>query len=67
MKTIIVTVAALMLGAWVLPAIADARPRYSGSKHSYSHGGNYSGGRGSSHKGGSYKNWKTSNRYGRHR
>ena len=29
-----------------------AQKRYSGSKHSSSHGGRYSGGRGSSHKGG---------------
>jgi hypothetical protein len=46
---------------------ASAQKRYSGSKHSCSHGGKYSSGRGSSHKGGSYKNARTSNRYGRHK
>lgn len=44
-----------------------AQKRYSGSKHSSSHGGHYSSGRGSSHKGGHYKNVSTGNRYGRHR
>lgn len=41
--------------------------RYSGSKHTTSHGGHYSGGRGSSHKGGTYKNSKTNNHYGKHK
>ena len=41
--------------------------KYSGSKHTTSHGGSYSSGRGSSHKGGHYKNNRTSNRYGRHK
>jgi hypothetical protein len=44
-----------------------AQKRYSGSKHTSSHGGHYSGGKGSSHKGGSYKNSKTNNHYGRHK
>jgi hypothetical protein len=45
----------------------SAQKKYSGSRHSSSHGGRYSGGRGSSHKGGSYKHSSTSNRYGRHK
>ena len=45
----------------------SAQKRYSGSRHSSSHGGRYSGGRGSSHKGGSYKHSSTSNHYGRHK
>lgn len=45
----------------------NAQKRYSGSKHSSSHGGTYKSGKGSSHKGGSYKNLKTSNRYGKHK
>ena len=45
----------------------SAQKRYSGKKHSSSHGGRYSNGRGSSHKGGQYKNSKTSNHYGRHK
>lgn len=46
---------------------ASAQKRYSGSKHTSSHGGRYSSGKGSSHKGGTYKNVRTSNRYGRHK
>lgn len=45
----------------------NAQKRYSGSKHSSSHGGTYKSGRGSSHKGGSYKNSSTGNRYGKHK
>lgn len=45
----------------------NAQKRYSGSKHSSSHGGTYKGGSGSSHKGGSYKNSSTGNRYGKHK
>ncbi len=45
----------------------NAQKRYSGSKHSSSHGGTYKSGKGSSHKGGSYKNAKTGNRYGKHK
>ena len=45
----------------------SAQKRYSGSRHSSSHGGRYSGGHGSSHKGGTYKHYGTSNRYGKHR
>jgi|GEM_PF-1256554 hypothetical protein len=41
--------------------------RYSGSKHTTSHGGHYSNGKGSSHKGGAYKNAKTNNHYGKHK
>jgi hypothetical protein len=44
-----------------------AQHRYSGSRHTTSHGGHYSGGHGSSHKGGHYKNVRTSNHYGRHK
>ncbi|WP_083227819.1 hypothetical protein [Mucilaginibacter sp. PPCGB 2223] len=43
------------------------RTRYSGSRHTSSHGGHYSGSRGSSHKGGHYRNSRTSNHYGRHK
>ncbi|MES2003696.1 MAG: hypothetical protein V4450_04180 [Bacteroidota bacterium] len=46
---------------------AFGQKRYSGSKHSSSHGGHYSSGRGSSHKGGHYKNPKTNNHYGKHK
>jgi len=41
--------------------------RYSGSKHTSSHGGHYSNGRGSSHKRGHYKNSRTGNHYGKHK
>ena len=44
-----------------------AQKRYSGRKHSSSHGGRYSSGKGSSHKGGKYKNSRTSNKYGKHK
>ena len=47
--------------------VYGGRVRYSGSKHTTSHGGHYSNGRGSSHKGGHYKNVKTYNFYGRHK
>lgn len=56
------------------PAAADARGyhgsrvHYSGSHHTVSHGGHYSGSfSGSSHRGGHYSNYRTGNRYGRHR
>ena len=41
--------------------------RYSGNRHTTSHGGHYSSGRGSSHKGGHYKNAKTFNHYEKHK
>ena len=44
-----------------------SQKRYSGSKHTSSHGGHYSNGRGSSHKGGHYKNSSTGNHYGKHK
>jgi len=44
-----------------------SRVRYSGSKHTFSHGGHYASGRGSSHRGGHYRNVRTSNHYGRHK
>ncbi|MCJ0741390.1 hypothetical protein [Pedobacter montanisoli] len=44
-----------------------AQVRYSGRKHTTSHGGHYQSGKGSSHKGGKYKNTRTSNKYGRHK
>ncbi|MBP4141986.1 hypothetical protein J3S90_09240 [Flavobacterium sp. P4023] len=47
--------------------LSAQRKKYSGSKHSSSHGGHYSRGKGSSHKGGSYKNSSTKNHYGKHR
>jgi len=43
------------------------RVRYSGSHHTFSHGGHYVGGRGSSHKGGHHRNVRTRNQYGRHK
>lgn len=43
------------------------RTHYSGSHHSYSHGGHYVGGHGSSHRGGHYVNRRTGNHYGCHR
>lgn len=45
----------------------SAQKRYSGSRHTSSHGGHYSGGHGSSHRGGHYKHTSTSNHYGRHK
>ncbi|WP_264522376.1 hypothetical protein [Flavobacterium sp. N1994] len=45
----------------------NAQKRYSGRRHTSSHGGHYSGGHGSSHRGGHYKHRSTSNHYGRHR
>jgi hypothetical protein len=45
----------------------SSTPRYSGSRHTGSHGGHYSGGSGSSHKGGHYRNSRTGNRYGHHK
>jgi hypothetical protein len=46
---------------------SSPRVRYSGRYHTRSHGGRYIGGRGSSHKGGHYRNFRTGNRYGRHK
>jgi hypothetical protein len=43
------------------------RVRYSGRRHTYSHGGHYTGGHGSSHRGGHYRNSRTGNHYGRHK
>ncbi|MFN0293026.1 hypothetical protein [Pedobacter helvus] len=44
-----------------------AQVRYSGRKHTSSHGGHYKNGKGSSHKGGKYKNTRTANKYGKHK
>ncbi|HMJ46882.1 MAG TPA: hypothetical protein VK498_06100 [Ferruginibacter sp.] len=46
---------------------ATAQKKYSGNKHTTSHGGRYSSGSGSSHKGGHYKLSATRNHYGRHK
>lgn len=43
------------------------RKRYSGKRHTTSHGGYYKSGKGSSHKGGHYRNAKTNNHYGKHK
>lgn len=45
----------------------SSRPRYSGHKHSKSHGGHYAGSQNSHHKGGHYKNPRTQDHYGRHK
>jgi hypothetical protein len=44
-----------------------ARPRYSGSHHTTSHGGRYAGERNAHHQGGHYVNPRTNNRYGVHK
>lgn len=61
------------LALFALAGSADARGHsygrvhYSGSSHSYSHGGHYAGGVGSSHRGGHYRNARTGNHYGCHK
>ena len=61
----------LLLTAFILMmtlfSFAQHRVRYSGSHHTYSHGGHYAGGHGSAHRGGHYRNTRTSNHYGRHK
>ena len=58
----------LFFVAFILtPNCVSAQKKYSGSRHSSSHGGRYSSGRGSSHKGGKYKLSSTKNHYGRHK
>jgi|GEM_PF-4639156 len=61
----------LLLTAFILVmtsfSFAQQRVHYSGSHHTYSHGGHYGGGHGSSHRGRHYRNSTTSNHYGRHK
>jgi len=57
----------LMVGMLAISSAFAQRTRYSGSRHTSSHGGHYSGSRGSAHKGGHYRNSRTNNHYGRHK
>ena len=67
MKSKIIFSLCIIFAATFITSDIVAQKRYSGSKHTTSHGGRYSSGRGSSHKGGSYKNVRTSNHYGKHK
>jgi len=57
----------LLLFVLFFAITVQGQRRYSGSRHTSSHGGHYSGGHGKSHKGGGYKNSNTGNHYGRHK
>ena len=67
MNKIITSLALVFVFTVISVNSLSAQRRYSGSRHTTSHGGHYSGGRGRSHKGGSYRHASTGNHYGRHK